>query len=328
MKLEDIGFYTLSDARAAQASHTSPLMRCEMILTSRCNFKCPYCRHVGGKDLSAATAINIIELWAKENLKNIRFSGGEPTLHKDLPFFVKLAKELGIERIALSTNGSADMGLYERLIELGVNDISVSLDACCAEDGDRMAGGVKGAWETVVANIRALAKLTYVTVGVVLTEANKARVNDIIRFAHELGVTDIRVIPAAQDDDTLRDVTVDEDLLTAHPILRYRIRNVQQGVRVRGLGPTDTGVCMLALDDMASMNDKHYPCIIYMREGGKPIGTIGQNVRVNRYLWVLQHDSHDDPICSKNCLDVCVHYNNRAMAYALNKAVENGVQPL
>ena len=43
MRLEDIGFYTLSDARAAGASASSPLWRCEMILTDLCNLRCRYC---------------------------------------------------------------------------------------------------------------------------------------------------------------------------------------------------------------------------------------------------------------------------------------------
>jgi sulfatase maturation enzyme AslB (radical SAM superfamily) len=42
--LENIGFYTLSDDRCKNASSTSPLMRCELVLTDACNFKCPYCR--------------------------------------------------------------------------------------------------------------------------------------------------------------------------------------------------------------------------------------------------------------------------------------------
>lgn len=48
LKLEEIGFYTLSDARAASASATSPLSRCELVLSARCNFKCPYCRATEG----------------------------------------------------------------------------------------------------------------------------------------------------------------------------------------------------------------------------------------------------------------------------------------
>ena len=42
-RLEDIGFYTLSDYRASQCSASSPLWRCELLLTDRCNFHCPYC---------------------------------------------------------------------------------------------------------------------------------------------------------------------------------------------------------------------------------------------------------------------------------------------
>ena len=40
MKLEEIGFYTLSDERVKNTSQFSDLMRCELILTGACNFKC------------------------------------------------------------------------------------------------------------------------------------------------------------------------------------------------------------------------------------------------------------------------------------------------
>ncbi|MCK4814581.1 hypothetical protein KA005_02330, partial [bacterium] len=63
MKLEDIGFYTLTDSRAETASSTSRLSRCELILTSRCNFKCPYCRSVGGDDIPIKDAKDIVQLW-------------------------------------------------------------------------------------------------------------------------------------------------------------------------------------------------------------------------------------------------------------------------
>ena len=44
IELEDIGFYTLSRERAATTTIHTPLTRCELILTDRCNFKCTYCR--------------------------------------------------------------------------------------------------------------------------------------------------------------------------------------------------------------------------------------------------------------------------------------------
>ena len=46
MKLEQIGFYTLSEKRAKDSCVFSIMQRCELILTDRCNFNCPYCRGI------------------------------------------------------------------------------------------------------------------------------------------------------------------------------------------------------------------------------------------------------------------------------------------
>ena len=223
---------------------------------------------------------------------------------------VAMSRDLGVERIAISTNGSADQKVYDRLLYCGVNDFSISLDACCAEDNFKMTGGVRGAWDKVVANIRYLSTKTYVTIGVVLTDQNVTKVNDIIAFAAGLGVQDIRIIPAAQDGDRLKDVHVDQALLAKFPILAYRIRNIQGGHPVRGLRACDSIRCGLVLDDMAVNKGLHYPCIIYLREGGAPIGKVGEGMREERLKWFQNTQTHKDPICSKNCLDVCVDYNN------------------
>jgi molybdenum cofactor biosynthesis enzyme MoaA len=309
--LDTIGFYTLSDRRARNASATSPLMRCELVLTPRCNFACPYCRGVGC-ETTLAQASATLALWLKDGLRNVRFSGGEPTLYDGLADLVTTARRGGVEHIALSTNGSAGMERYRALLKVGVNDVSVSLDACCAADGDKLAGARRGSWQRVVANIRALAKLTYVTVGVVLTDDNAGKVEDIIGFAHDLGVADIRVIPAAQKGEKLDMEFVSPEVIAAHPILAYRVTNAWNGVPVRGLGTGDANRCRLVLDDMAVTGDAHYPCIIYMREGGAALGRVGETMRQERAAWARSHDTHADPICSRNCLDVCRDYNNVA----------------
>jgi pyruvate-formate lyase-activating enzyme len=309
--LKEIGFYTLSDARAASASATSPLKRCELILTGRCNFRCPYCRRIGGEDLDYYKAKDIIRLWADDKLEAIRFSGGEPTLYPYLAKLCRFSERSGIKKIAVSTNGSAKPELYQHLILNGVNDFSVSLDACCAEDGDKMAGGIKGSWEQVVDNIFYLSERVYTTVGVVLTEQNADKINDIIKFADGLGVSDIRIIPAAQNGDKFKTVQVDPELLAKYPILRYRVGNFQSGWSVRGLGVTDAHRCGLVLDDMAILDGMHYPCIIYLRESGQPIGKVGPGMREEREQWYKNHDVYRDRICNMNCLDVCAAYNRK-----------------
>jgi len=235
-------------------------------------------------------------------------------LYKGLAELVSLSKSLGIERIALSTNGSAGMKLYRKLLDVGVTDFSISLDACCAEDGDHMAGDRKGSFKRVIESIRELSKLTYVTVGVVLTPDNVGQTEKIVAYADSLGVSDIRVIPAAQDGQHLPGLELSEELLAKYPILRYRAGNLTAGNPVRGLNG-GTEKCGLVLDDMAVMGDSHYPCIIYMREGGAPIGKVGGGMRAERKAWYETHDSYADPVCSSNCLDVCTAYNNKHAEY-------------
>lgn len=331
--LESIGFYTLGDARCANASTESPLWRCELILTSQCNFTCPYCRGIEEPNDRSQTweeASFVVRMWGAHGLKNVRFSGGEPTMWKayengerrDLADLVRLAKSVGIERIAVSSNGSVATRVYEELVEAGVNDFSISLDACCAATGDHMAGGVKGAWDRVVKNIAVLSKLTYVTVGVVFTEDNIQEFKEIIRFASDdLGIADIRVLTAAQWNEKLATVEIEERFLEKHPILKYRMSNFSNSRHVRGLRPSDSAKCVLMVDDMAVLNGEHYPCIIYMREHGASVGKIdytlspaeaATKVREDRLHWVKSRHTKLDPICSKNCLDVCIDHNNRA----------------
>jgi molybdenum cofactor biosynthesis enzyme MoaA len=312
VKLEEIGFYTLSDNRARVADHTTPLYRCELLLTDRCNFNCPYCRKQGGPDVEFKEALSIVEAWAAEGLKNVRFSGGEPTLWKYLEQLVFCTRMMRVERIALSTNGSASRKKYEALIRAGVNDFSISLDACCADTANKMSGG-RAVYQNILDNIKYCASQVYTTVGVVITDDNLDEIPRLVRIANdELGVSDIRLISAAQWNKPL-DIPVDDDILRKMPILRYRVHNMKIGRYVRGIGPNDNHSCPLVLDDMAVMQGKHYPCIIHLREGGNAIGKVGPNMREERRRWHEEHNCYKDPICQKNCLDVCIHFNNRSL---------------
>ena len=314
-RLEDIGFYTLSDYRASQCSVTSPLWRCELLLTDRCNFHCPYCRGLRRDckgDMPLQTAINVINHWVKEGLKNVRFSGGEPTLYPDLMELVYRCKFNKVEHIAVSTNGSNSTEYYEKLVEAGVNDLSISLDSGCCSIGDKMTGGIKGSWDKVVDNIRKLSLLTYVSVGMVFTPENFDTCIEDVMFTHSLGVSDIRVIPSAQYNKALLKLKdLPTKVLSKYPILKYRVDHIRTQTPTRGIQPNDTHKCPLVLDDMAIAGKWHFPCIIYLREGGEPIGEISPWMRVQRQEWYEKHDTHTDRICLGNCLDVCRDYNNK-----------------
>ena len=316
MKLEDIGFYTLSDDRARHTSIYAPLQRCELVLTDICNLKCLYCRGLKNEyagHIPKEKALDIINFWAKEGLRNIRFSGGEPMLYPYIDELVGHAAQLGISRIAISTNGTASIDRYRRLIALGVNDFSISLDSGCCATATSLAGNINGAWDRASNAIKVLSELTYVTVGVVIDEMNWKELSYTIDYIKTLKPSDIRIIPSAQYNrqiSEMADMDCEEYL-----ILNYRINNIRNSRHVRGLSKNDCSKCFLVLDDMAIVGDHHYPCIIYLREKGQPIGEIGNQMRENRLLWFQDHNSHNDPICRMNCLDVCIDYNNKAQQF-------------
>ena len=317
MKLEDIGFYTLSDERAKRAEQHTPLMRAELILTHRCNLQCKYCRGMASYlqgDISSFDAHEIIVNWAAEGLQNIRFSGGEPTLHDSLLKLVATAKLRGVKRIAVSTNGTASIQLYDDLMAAGVNDFSVSLDACCAGTTETITGA--NIHDALLSTIKYLAARSYTTVGIVVNADNLNQAADVITLADSLGVADIRIIPSAQYSEKLPDIfTVADEVLGCHPILKYRIERMRKGLPTRGIHKQDNTRCPLVLDDIAVAGSYHFPCIIYLREAGNPIGKMGSNFRAERVEWYKTHNVTTDPICCNNCLDVCVDYNNRWREY-------------
>ena len=100
-------------------------------------------------------------------------------------------------------------------------------------------------------------------------------------------------------------------ILSKHPILAYRVANFIKGRNVRGIKECDCNKCHLILDDSIVAGDYHFPCVIYMREKGEAIGKVNKNMREERIEWMIRHDCFKDPICRKNCLDICVDYNNR-----------------
>jgi len=319
--LNNIGFYTLTDDRAKLAH--SNLERCEMIVTSFCNFKCPYCRGVDAYSRNCNGHIDyeiakfVLSDWIEHGLKNIRFSGGEPTLYPQILNLIEMSKSGNIEKIAISSNGSLPAERYRLLLEAGVNDFSISLDACCAENADKMAGR-NGYFQTVIDNIIWLSQETYVTVGIVLTKETESTVIDVVKFAHDLGVHDIRIITAAQYNGALLKLeNIPKFILEAHPILKYRVNNLISGKNVRGISNTDSNRCYLVRDDSVVAGKWHFPCVIHMREGGEPIGEVSNKMIEDRYKWSLNHNTHEDLICINNCLDCLVDYNNVCHNYGV-----------
>lgn len=113
---------------------------CNYYVTYRCNAKCGFCDiwekpspFIQLKDVES----NLNDL-RKLGVKVIDFTGGEPLLHKDLYYFLKLARDLGFIT-TITTNGLLYPKRAEELKGL-VDMLHFSLDAADKEIHDSMRG--------------------------------------------------------------------------------------------------------------------------------------------------------------------------------------------
>ena len=111
-----------------------------VIFLGGCNFRCPFC-HVPTlvlpelietqNEISQEEILSFLEK-RKTFLEAISITGGEPTLNKDLPDFIKKIKSLGF-LVQLETNGTNPEMLRklieEKLIDYAAMDIKHRLDS-------------------------------------------------------------------------------------------------------------------------------------------------------------------------------------------------------
>jgi len=104
-------------------------------LTDACNLRCVYCMpeqmsfRPGNALLQDDELLTLIRLFAELGFEKIRFTGGEPTLRRNLVELIRItAATPGIKSVGLTTNGILLDYLARPLREAGLDRVNVSLD--------------------------------------------------------------------------------------------------------------------------------------------------------------------------------------------------------
>jgi GTP 3',8-cyclase len=106
-------------------------------VTDKCNFRCRYCMPAEGLEwlerdelLSFEEIERLVRVLARIGVDEVRLTGGEPLVRRDLPTLVgMLAATPGVRDLSLTTNGVLLDRFAAPLVEAGLRRLNVSLDS-------------------------------------------------------------------------------------------------------------------------------------------------------------------------------------------------------
>jgi cyclic pyranopterin phosphate synthase len=106
-------------------------------VTDKCNFRCTYCMPAEGLQwlgrqeiLSFEEISRLVGVLAQLGVDEVRLTGGEPLVRRDLPVLVGMLSAIdGVRDLSLTTNGVLLDRLAGPLVKAGLKRLNVSLDS-------------------------------------------------------------------------------------------------------------------------------------------------------------------------------------------------------
>jgi radical SAM protein with 4Fe4S-binding SPASM domain len=169
-------------------------------VTNSCNLNCIWCyansgnkarirrEHMGLADLK-----RLIGVLRDAGLKQITYSGGEPTVYPKIREAVKIAKDNDFV-VHMNTNGFVlTRGFARELESLGLSQIQTNIDSVNPRKHDYLRGR-KGSFSRAVSALKNAREVGITCVSqTVLTRENEGEIVDIFKLARSLGLQRCRV---------------------------------------------------------------------------------------------------------------------------------------
>lgn len=167
-------------------------------VTEYCNFNCKWCFANAGDNqkpihMEKEKAFRLIDTLADSGVRQITFSGGEPTVYPHIEDVISKAHERGMV-VHMNTNGFLlSEELAKRLKARGLSQVQINIDSMDPKCHDYIRGRKNSHERAILAlqNARA-AGLTCVS-QTVLTKKNEGEIVDIFKLARSKGLQRCRV---------------------------------------------------------------------------------------------------------------------------------------
>ncbi len=162
-----------------------------------CNERCKFCYYIQTvkdrekeKDLSTEEIKKQIRHIHGKGIRILEFTGGEPTIRKDLLELVAYAKDLGFESISMISNALrlADPNYAKACVEAGVDDFLISIHGHEASSHDRVTE-IPGSFDKALLAVKNLIPLgVKVRANCVISGLNFKNPVETLELYHSLGI--------------------------------------------------------------------------------------------------------------------------------------------
>jgi len=168
-------------------------------LTRVCNNNCLFCLDSENQN-GAIFSLKEIEADLKKGLalgaRRVVLSGGDPTLHPQLPFIIKKAKKFGYKHIQIITNGRMlAYGEFAReLKSAGLDEITFSLHSHIEADFEKLTG-IKGSYKQALKGLINARHLGFIiSVDIVINKINYKKFKETMLFFIALGISEFDLL--------------------------------------------------------------------------------------------------------------------------------------
>jgi MoaA/NifB/PqqE/SkfB family radical SAM enzyme len=187
----------------------------DILLNYNCNAKCLFCSQdfewrKTPNDLPFEKAVEHMYMAYKNGYRRLGFTGGEPTIRRDLPKLIALARKIGYTYIRIQTNGVriADYDYVKSLADAGLTFVKYSIHGHTPELHDELVA-VPGAFDKCLKSIEHLRRLNVgVGINIVLNERNYRHLTEFYElFLLKLQLSNFVIIaPLYEGNMRLNDV--------------------------------------------------------------------------------------------------------------------------
>lgn len=249
-------------------------------VTDRCNLRCIYCSPDGrvkkvapSNFLRPNEIIDTVSLLAEMGFANVRLTGGEPLLRKDICGLIeKIRKIPGIEDVSMTTNGLLFADSAKELKSAGLSRVNISLDSLKPERFAALTGvnGFSAVWRSVMKALEL--SLTPVKINTVLFKGiNDDEIFDFAELTKSYDL-DVRFIEHMGKGPYIANTAVFEKLKTRYAFgdKKYDSRGYgpAEYVNISGakgfigfISPNTKNFCKTCGRLRLSCDGKLYPCL-------------------------------------------------------------------